>query len=290
MSSSEATLISKALRLVSFAIIVAIVTIGISAAYSGYEEYGALTGAVNSQSTSSNGGQLSESINGSALQISGLSIPNKMTYPLDFEILGSVSIANVSVAKFDSGSYRIAPGETKNVSVNVGLNFSNALASSSVFRSLLLNSSKILVNTTIDANMVPLLGINLTKSANTTAGPALSGLSVNLETSRAALSPDGSFVVVPAVISWQNLSPFAFGGLSLNATLTKIPGRGDGNYGSAIAPVILSQGANNLTLNFHLPISDFAGGSVPHGGYTIAMVISIANSTEQAMLMETVNA
>jgi len=87
--SRETPLVSKTLSLVSFAIIIVIVALVLSGAYSGYEEYSALTGAVNpaSSSTQSSQSQLSANINGSKLTISGLNVPNRMTYPLGLALI-----------------------------------------------------------------------------------------------------------------------------------------------------------------------------------------------------------
>ena len=122
---TETPLVSKAFKLVSFAILVAIVAITLSAAYSGYEEYNALTTIVSGTQSQR---QLSATFNGSALQISGLNVPNKMTYPLSLEFLGNVSIAICSkLGSFDSGAYVIQPGFSKDINVSVGLNFSRIL-------------------------------------------------------------------------------------------------------------------------------------------------------------------
>ena len=78
----EPPFISKTLKLVSIAILIATISIAVTAAYSGYEEYGALTSTV----TGSSLNQLRLAINGSTLSISGLNVPNKMTFPLTLEL------------------------------------------------------------------------------------------------------------------------------------------------------------------------------------------------------------
>ena len=275
--ASEAPLVSKVFKLVSFAILVAIVALALSAAYSGYEEYNALTAAVGNTSSQN---QLSAKINGSNLLISGLQVPNKMTYPLSLELLGNISLDDSQIGKFDSGSYLIQPGLTKSINVSVGLNFSKVISNSRAFQSVLFNSSILSINSTIAARMVPLLGINVSKTANSTLGPVMSGFAVNLETSQASPSSDGQFLLVPMTITWINLSPLT-AGLWLNANLTGIPGTSPGNYGFASGPVSLVVGQNNETYLMRIPLSEFSGGSFPHGSYDFQITLSQTKSSPQ---------
>jgi hypothetical protein len=267
---TETPLVSKAFKLVSFAILVAIVAITLSAAYSGYEEYNALTTAVSGGASQS---KLSASLNGSALEISGLNIPNKMTYPLSLELLGNVSINNARIGSFDSGAYVIQPGFSKDINVSVGLNFTRILSNSGAFQAALFNSSILSINSTIAARMIPLLGINITKAANSTLGPVMSNLAVNVETSQTSFSSDGQSVLVPVQITWLNQSPIS-ARLWLNATLIQIPGHSPGRYGSASGALQLVIGPNNETYVMRLPASDFLGGTLSHGTYSVQMTFS----------------
>jgi hypothetical protein len=266
---TETPLVSKAFKLVSFAILIAIVAITLSAAYSGYEEYNALTTVVSGTSQ----GQLSASLNGSALQISGLNVPNKMTYPLSLEFLGNVSIANAQIGNFDSGAYAIQPGFSKDINISVGLNFSRILTNSEAFQEALFNSSILSINSTIAARIIPILGINITKAANSTLGPVMSNLAVSVETSRASLSPDGQSVLVPVQITWINQSPITVN-FWLNATLTQIPGHSPGRYGFASGTLSLAVGGNNETYVMRLPTSELLGGNLQHGTYSVQLSFS----------------
>jgi hypothetical protein len=266
---TETPLASKAFKLVSFAILIAIVVITLSAAYSGYEEYNALTTVVSGTSQ----GQLSASLNGSALQISGLNVPNKMTYPLSLEFLGNVSIANAQIGSFDSGAYVIQPGFSKDINISVGLNFSRILTNSGAFQAALFNSSILSINSTIAARIIPLLGINITKAANSTLGPVMSNLAVSVETSRASLTPDGQSVLVPVQITWINQSPITTN-LWLNATLTQIPEHSPGRYGFASGPLSLAVGGNNETYVMRLPTRELLGGNLQHGTYSVQLNFS----------------
>jgi hypothetical protein len=288
-SSSEAPLISKALKLVSFAIIVAIVALALSAVYSGYEEYGALTNIVGSSAPQN---QLNTRVNGSELIISGLEVPNKMTYPLSLDLLGAVSWNNVAIGKFETGASVIQPGQSQNISADVNLNFSQVLKNSAALQIILFNSSTLTINTTIAAGMIPLVGINLTESSNSTEGPLLSGFAVNLEQSQASLSPDGQYILVPMELTWTNQSPFEVEGLWLNATLTGIPGRPSGDYGSCSGQLNLTSGPNNQTFVLKLPTIDFSkkSASLPAGNYTIKFSISQSESSPSvAVFSQTVN-
>jgi hypothetical protein len=274
----EAPFISKALKLVSLAITVAIVAIAATAAYSGYEEYGALA-SVGSASSS----QLNAVLNGSTLIISGLNVPNKMIYPLTLELLGNVSIDEIRVGNFDTGTYVIQPGHSQGINVSIPLDYAALLNNSKALRQVMSNSSILTVNTTVAANMVPLLGINITKSTNTTIGPILSDLSANLYTTGAQLSTDRKSMMVPVTISWDNLSPLSTGSLWLNASLISFPGHQSGRYGSASGVLSLAKGKNAQTFDLKLPISDFEGDSVPPGTYSILLSLSQRESSMPLM-------
>jgi hypothetical protein len=270
----EAPFISKALKLVSLAIMVAIVAIAATAAYSGYEEYGALV-SVGSASSS----QLSAVLNGSTLMISGLNVPNRMIYPLTLELLGNVSIDDARVGNFDTGAYVIQPGHSQGINVSIPLNYAALLNDTKALKQAISNSSILTINTTVAANMVPLLGINITKSANMTIGPILGDLSAKLNTSDAKLSSDRESIIVPVTLSWNNLSPLPTGSLWLNASLTALPGRQSGTYGSASGVLNFVRGQNTQTFDLKLPITDFTGKGVPSGTYSILLSLSQGESS-----------
>jgi hypothetical protein len=196
-----------------------------------------------------------------------------MSYPLTLELLGNISLDNSQIGKFDSGTYLIQPGLSKSINVSVGLNFSKAIINSRTFQTILFNSSVLSINSTIAARMVPLLGINISKTANSTLGPVMSGLSINLKTSQANLSSDGQFLLVPLTISWINLSPLT-ASLWLKTTLTGMPGNPPGKYGFASGPVSLVVGQNAETYLMRFPSSDFSAGSFAHGNYAFQVTVS----------------
>lgn len=274
--SKEAPFISKALKLVSLALILATVAIAATAAYSGYEEYGALRNTIERSSA----GQLSLSINGSSLVISGLTVPNRMTFPLTLELLGNVSLDNTTVGNFDSGAYVIQPNESQSLDISVPLNFVEVLQNSNALKQALFNSSEISITTVISAGVVPLLGINITNSANTISGPILGDLQASLNTSDVLLSPDGENVQVPLLLSWQNSSPFSTGALWMNANLTEIPGKPTGNYGSTSGLLNLKNGQNEESFLLTLPLSDFSGKTLPASGpYIVQIDLSQSESS-----------
>ena len=265
----EPPFISKTLKLVSIAILLATVSIATTAAYSGYEEYGALTSSVIGSSLN----HLQLAINGSTLSISGLSVPNKMTFPLTLELLGTVSLNNATIGTFDSGTYLIQPNQSQSVNLSIPLSFAGLLKNSQALEAAAINSSLLSINTTVSAHMVPLLGINITKAANTTAGPILGDLSANLNSSGARLSSDGETLDVPLILSWENTSPLASGSLWLSGNLTGTPGRPPGNYGTISGPLNFTQGQNRQEFVLQLPVSDFNGG-FPKGSYTFEIALS----------------
>src|SRR5712692_807568 len=103
---SEAPLTSKALKLVSFALTLVIVSVAMVGGYSAYQEYSALSTFGTNQQGSAN-----VSMSGNNLTISGISIPNKMSLPMRLEILGNASLEGSPIAIFDSGSQTLQPGQ-----------------------------------------------------------------------------------------------------------------------------------------------------------------------------------
>ncbi len=267
---TETPLVSKAFKLVSFAILVAIIAITLSAAFSGYEEYTALTTVVSGVQSQN---QLNAKLYGSTLRISGLDVPNKMSYPLSLEMLGNVTINSAQIGKFDSGVFVIPPGASQNISVSFGLNFSRLLSNARSFQSVLFNSSILSINSTIAARMVPLLGINISKAANSTLGPAMSNLATQIESSMSTVSSDGQAIVVPIAFTWINESPIA-AGLWLNTTLIQIPGKMVGSYGGGSGPLSLVVGQNNATILVRIPADELSGGSLQPGTYTFQLRFS----------------
>jgi hypothetical protein len=272
----EAPFVTKSLKIVSLAILVATMAIAATAAYSGYEEYGALTNSVECNSAS----QLRVALNGSTMTISGLNVPNKMTFPLTLELLGNVSLDNATVGNFDSGVYVIQPNESQDINLSVPINFELLLGDAKALQEATLNSSALSITTMVSAHMVPLLGINISRSANTSAGPIFGGLNVGLNTSGARLSSDGQSVEVPMVLTWQNTSPLSSGSLWLGVNLTGIPGKSGGNYGSASGPISFVEGQNQQSFQLNLPVSDFSGRTIPTGTYSFQIDLSQSQSSQ----------
>ncbi len=226
----EAPFVTKSLKIVSLAILVATMAIAATAAYSGYEEYGALTNSVESNSAS----QLRVALNGSTMTISGLNVPNKMTFPLTLELLGNVSLDNATVGNFDSGVYVIQPNESQDINLSVPINFETF-----AWRREGSSGSNTKLKRALNYNhgfcsYGPASRYQHFENLRThSAGPIFGGLNVGLNTSGARLSSDGQSVEVPMVLTWQNTSPLSSGSLWLGVDLTGIPGKSGGNYGSA---------------------------------------------------------
>ena len=275
----EAPLLSQALKLVSFALIIALVAIVISAGFSAYQEFDALKGLSTTQAPQSSSGQLNFSMTGNSMALSGLNIPNRMVYPLKLELIGNVSLANTTIGKFDSGAQTIDPGSSTPISVTMNLNFTKLTTNSETFQELLFNSSTLGISTTIATNIVPLLGINLTRTANSTIGPVISNFHASLETSNASLSPDGQYALVPLVLSWDDQTPITFTGMKLNATIVSGPGMLSGNYGTASGQFNLTPGSDGANYTMRVPLSELSQGSFSHGNYTILFALESGNAT-----------
>jgi hypothetical protein len=227
--------------------------------------------------------QLKLGINGSSLTISGLTVPNKMTFPLTLELLGSVSLNNANIGNFDSGTYVIQPNQSQSVSVSIPLSFAGLLRNVKALQAAAINSSLLVINTTVSAHMVPLLGINITKAANTTAGPILGNLNAALNASGTKLSPDGQSLDIPLILSWQNTSPLSSGELWLNANLTQIPGKPPGNYGATSGNLNFTLGANEEVFELQMPVSDFGSSTLPGGSYTFNIALSQSQTSQPFM-------
>jgi hypothetical protein len=228
---SEAPLISKALRLLSLALIVGTVALVATVAYSGMQEFGALAGTFSSASSGVGGNNgstpFTEQFNGSTLLISGINVPNNMSFPLDFQLSGFVGLGGIVIGNFSTPVEHIMPGQTAPISIAVPLNYTKALSNQSALTSLLLNSMTLTFETKVTSNIVPLLGLNLTSSQNTKLPPVLGNF--NLNPGSACYNCQNCSL--PIGISWNNPSPISFNG-EMNVNVTQIQGV-SGPYPSA---------------------------------------------------------
>ncbi len=280
--AKEAPLILKALKIVSFALIISTVALGGAAAYSAYQEYSAISKLAGSEL-----GQMSANFSGNVLSLSGLVIPNNMTFPLSVDLNGRIWLDGASLAGFDSGRLTIPPGQVRALSVNATLDFSKALSNKTLLQQMLLNTSNLKLETTIAASAVPLVGMNITKYANTTMPAILTNFQVQLDQSGAKLSSDHSHLLVPVSLSWNNPTPISLSG-GLNFTLTSIPGKAaGGNYGTGGGNFTLVSGANQNNYTLSIPVSDLSGGSLQSGAYSFEIMIFVFGN--RVSFPETVN-
>ncbi|HKW04377.1 MAG TPA: hypothetical protein VJN71_03665 [Nitrososphaerales archaeon] len=272
----EAPLITKALTLVSFALIITTVTVVTTAGYSAYQEYNALSGISNSQSN------VTESFNGTAVSLNGLYIPNNMTYPLSLEILGSAYIANTHIGDFASPQQVIPPGKSATLSFGFNVDLATILQSSSLLQTVLFKSFDLELNATISASVVPLIGLNFSKSLNQVYPPLMGNLTTSFEVNKATMSSDNKSILVPLLLSWNDLAPIPLSG-SVNATITEIPGQTFGNYGNGTGPFNVVQGQNQDIVTLAIPRSgplanEIISGNY-HGTYSFDLVLSTFGAT-----------
>lgn len=234
---TEAPLITRALRLASLILIVTTVALVASVGYSGFQEFQAISGTFSSLSSS--GGNNSTNIfnfNGSSLTISGLDIPNNMTYPLDLQLSGAVGLAGTSIGTFATPMYHIMPGETEPISYSFDLsdlNFSTALSNQSALTSLLFSQTSLTFRLEISASIVPILGLNVSTSSLSLTIPALLG-NLNFTPQTPSCSAQGcSF---PVGVTWNNPSQISFNG-GLTVAVTNIPGYSGGSLPSVSLPL-----------------------------------------------------
>jgi hypothetical protein len=243
----EAPMIQKALKLVSAVVMITMVALAAAGAYSIYSEFSALSGLQNSIS----GGNF----NGSNFNLSNIVIPNNMTFPIELELFGNVSLGGYLIAGFDSGSQEILPGRSGNISLSTFLNYTKAIENPSLLDSMLFSSQLAIANTSVSASVPPLLSLTFVRAANTRIGPILGNFNASLNFSGA--SPCGSSYCVPLILSWNNSSPITFTG-SLSMVLVKYGSQPMGNYGNATGQLSVNQGSNSPTFNFITPLSDYS--------------------------------
>lgn len=268
---SEAPIISKALRLASVVILVAVLALAASVGYSGYQEYQVLGSAFSQHGgmQQGNSSQISESLNGNQLAIGGISVPNNMTYPLGLELYGTVYLGGVEVSSFSSPMQTIMPGKVGQLQVTATANYSAIFANAKAFANMLQNQVNLSTIFSIYASLIPVAGLNVSNTSNSTVGPILGNFSVSPETPY--LSTNGTYVV-PLQMSWNNSSPLAFQA-NLGGVLTKVPGEPSGNYGSTSSAINVTQGTNQQTLYFQIPPSEFNPQEI-HGQYGFNLTIS----------------
>lgn len=269
--NQEAPLITKALTLVSFALIITTVTVVTTAGYSAYQEYNALSGISNSQSN------ITESFNGTAVSLNGLYIPNNMSYPLSLEILGSAYIANTHIGDFASPQQVIPPGKSATLSFGFNVDLATILQSSALLQTVLFKSFDLELNATISASVVPLIGLNFSKSLSQVYPPLMGNLTTSFEVNKATMSSDNKSILVPLLLSWNDLAPIPLSG-SVNATITGIPGQTFGNYGNGTGPFGIVQGQNQDIVTLAIPKSgplanEIISGNY-HGTYSFDLVLS----------------
>jgi hypothetical protein len=225
---TEAPLISKALRLLSIAVIVGMVALVASLGYSGYQEFQVLSGGFSSGGNN-NSSPFSANFTGSAVTVV---IPNNMTYPLDVQLLGSINLGGTNIGTFASPVEQILPGQSMPISVPVSLDYEKVLSNQSALNSLLFGSTSLTFATKISANIVPLVGINLSTSSSSN----IPGIFANLNLSPGTLTNTSQGWSLPLGISWDNPSPVAFNG-GLTVAVTSIPGYSGGSLPSASVPL-----------------------------------------------------
>jgi hypothetical protein len=250
---SEAPLITKALRLVSLALIIGTVALVATAAYSGAQEFGALESTFSSSSQSSNNSSpFSEQFNGTNLLISGINVPNNMTFPLDFQLSGFVGLGGINIGNFATPVEHIMPGQTLPISFSVALNFADALSNRTAITSLLFNSTTLTFHTKITANMVPILGLNLSSSSGTQIPAILGNFNVSPE-APSCVPPQTC--TVPVGISWNNPSPISFNA-GLLVSVTHIPGVSGSLPNASIPFNVAGNSPGKETANLVFPWND----------------------------------
>jgi hypothetical protein len=281
LGNGEAPLIAKALRIVSLALIISTVALVAAVGYSAYQEYSAISKLAGSDFNS-----LNESFNGSNFTLSGLVIPNNMSFPLTVDLKGNFSLLGYEIGTFDSGSQTIAPGGQAALSLSAPLNFLALLQVKNNLQQILLSPTEITIGTTISAYAQPLIGMNITKSTTVTLPAVLSNFSASIDSGGATLSSNHQYLIVPVSLGWNNLTPITLVG-GMNLTLTQIPGKQAGNYGTGGGQLLLVSGPNQETYSLSIPVSDLSGGSLPSGAYTLNISLNVFGQT--VTFPETVN-
>lgn len=245
----------------SLALIVSTVALVASAGYSGLQEFQALSGTFSQQSQmgNNNNNNSSNSQSSQFLQFNGtelsLEIPNNMSFPLTIQLSGLVGLAGTTIGNFTSPLQSIPPGKTMPVSLDMAsLNYQKVLSNQSALDSLLFNSAPLTFSIKISANIVPLVGLNLTTSQNTTMPAILGGLNINPGSPNCTING----CTLPVGISWSNPSPISFSG-NVTVAITSLPGSSSSSsLPKASLPLSVTAGSpGNVTANLFFSSSQF---------------------------------
>jgi hypothetical protein len=272
---SEAPIISKALRLASVVVIVAVVALAASVGYSAFQEYKVLGGAIQQQSGQQSGNGTQMTLNGNQLSLSGITVPNNMTYPLGLQLKGVIYLAGVQVSSFASPMQTIMPGQIGHLNVTAKVNYTAILSNSTALSSMFLQPANLATSFSIFAAIDPVANLNITNTSNSTIGPILGQFTVAPQTPY--LSSNATEYVLPVQVSWNNSSPLQMQA-GLGAEMTRMPGQPYGDYGSASEQVNITQGMNEDTLDFRIPISQFNPQTI-HGTYDFNITFSAYGGT-----------
>jgi hypothetical protein len=251
---------------VSLALIVSTIALVAAAGYSGFQEYQVLSGAVSQQSSQMGNNNNNDNGNSSSsnspssqfLQFNGtelsMNIPNNMTFPLTIQLSGLVWLAGTIIGNFSTPQQSILPGHTMPISLNMAsLDYQKVLSNQSALDSLLFNSAPLTFSIGISADIVPLLGLNLTTTQNTTIPAILGGLNFNPGTPTCTSSGCN----LPVGISWNNPSPISFSG-NVGVAVTSLPGSTSSSLPSASIPLnVTARSPGDVTANLFFSSSDF---------------------------------
>ncbi len=168
--------------------------------------------------------------------------------------------------------------------MSANLNYTKALLNPSTLNSILFRSFPVSVNLTISTNIVPLIGLNISKSSQQSYPPVLNSFSSSLDYQQAKLSADKKYLLVPFLMQWNNSTPLSFNG-NISAELTGIPNQPPGDYGNGAGPLSVTAGVNQNTVIVSFPVngpiaSEFTkNGSLPHGTYTFQLSVLAFGTT-----------
>ena len=265
-------------------VVVVVMLVGIgsfvaSLAISGYQEYSYLSSQFAQEFQ--HGGNLKnvdfvfDRSTESVLLYTHFQILNKMIYPLSMGLNGTIILGGFKIYSFSNDYPSIMPGKVQDVFISLGAYLSNITDYHSLLTSMFLSAVDAETNLTASFSIDQLFNFNIVHSTNWTMGPILGQLKASGEASQ--ISDNGVDWILPLTVTWNNTSPLSFP-LNLTGVITKLPGSiSAGNYGGAYSNVSLTEGVNQNTLYFHIPVATIS--NLSSGVYSFNLSFSSNSST-----------
>jgi len=265
----DAPIISKALRLVSFSLTLAMIMIFVTIGYSAAQVFEGIIASGDRFKTE-------QRVSGNNIElVFKFSLPNKGIYPLELDLVGEASQNKVMLSRVISGPHVIQPGDSKDVEFAIPLR-QGTISDRELIKKLLFDDSETIVNVTTRIGFQPFAFINVSSGFVSPSGAVFSELKIEQQ-GVSALNRTHSSIELK--VSYTNKSPVHFDG-RMGLVVISTPTRtAKGVYGSTTFNISINSN-ERITQTVFLPIRNDAIGS---GDYRVEITASaeqITASTE----------